>query len=77
MNQTNENNNVFGFHLFKIVRSSFYREDTSILIKEKKTKQGKKQADKKIKMCLDFILLKQGFIFLFYSKDSRMLIIKK
>ena len=77
MNQTNENNNVFGFHLFKIVRSSIYREDTSILIiGKKKTKQGIKQADKKIKMCLDFILLKQGFIFFFYSKDTRILIIK-
>ena len=76
---------MFGFHLFKIgvhllllLLLLFYSEDTSILIIEKnKTKQGIKQADKKIKMCLDFIFLKQGFIFFFYSEDTSILIIKK
>ena len=58
---------MFGFHLFKIgVQSSsssssfffFHSEYTSILIiekkKKKKTKQGIKQADPKIKKCLNF-----------------------
>ena len=35
------------------------------------------QSDKKIRMCLDFIFLKQGFIFFFYSEDTSILIIKK
>ena len=38
---------------------------------------NKIQSDKKIRMCLDFIFLKQGFIFFFYSEDTSILIIKK
>ena len=38
--------------------SFFYSENTSILMIENKTKKRIKQADKTIKMCLDFILLK-------------------
>ena len=45
--------------------------------KKQKTKQGIKQVDKKIKKCLNFIFLKQGFIFFFYSEDTSILIIKK
>ena len=38
---------------------------------------NKIQSDKKIRTCLDFIFLKQGFIFFFYSEDTSILIIKK
>ena len=64
---------MFGFHLFKIgihLLLFIYSEDTSILIigkKEEEKKQGIKQADKKIKMCLDFIILKIGVQILLFQ----------